>query len=137
MATLLHRFSSAAMLRGDLTRCRELAEESLALHRRVGRYPKGEAQALGSLAVAARAEGDYAQALELLQESCDLVEEVGFRWWHSGMLATMAQTYLDIGRLDEARASARAALTLSEAMHDRRGIHLRARPARGSQCSQW
>ena len=120
VATLLHRFSNTAMRRGDWPRVRELAEESLALHRRVGN-PKGEAQALGSLAAAARAEGDPERALELLRESCELADSVGFSWWHSGMLATMAQIQLELGRLDEARAAARQALTLSRAMHDRRG----------------
>jgi predicted ATPase/class 3 adenylate cyclase len=121
VATLLHRFSNTAIRRGDWPRVRELAEESLALHRRVGN-PKGEAQALGSLAAAARAEGDPERALELLRESCELADSVGFRWWHSGMLATMAQIQLELGRLDEAKTSVRKALAQSHAMHDRRGV---------------
>jgi predicted ATPase/class 3 adenylate cyclase len=122
VATLLHRFSVTAMRRGDWPRVRELAEESLALHRGVGRFPKGEAQALGSLAAAMHAEGDPERALELLRESSELADSVGFRWWHSGMLATMAQIQLELGTLDEAKTSARKALAQSHAMHDRRGV---------------
>ena len=47
VAILLHRFSNTAIRRNDRGRVRELAEESLAGHRRAGGWPKGEAQALG------------------------------------------------------------------------------------------
>ncbi len=72
VAILLHRFSNTAMRRDDPGRVRELAEESLAGHRLSGGWPKGESQALGSLAWVARAEGHPERALELLRESCAL-----------------------------------------------------------------
>ena len=68
---------------------RELAEESLDGHRRSGGFPKGEAQALGSLAWVARMEGELERALELLRESRALCEQAGFRWWLAGMLANI------------------------------------------------
>ncbi len=121
VATLLHRFSSTAMRRDDPGRVRELAEESLAGHRRGGGWPKGEAQALGSLAWVARAEGHPERALELLRESCALADEAGFRWWLSGMLANAGLVSMEVGSIADARASVEQALGLSHAMHDRRG----------------
>jgi predicted ATPase/class 3 adenylate cyclase len=122
VAVLLHRFSNTAMRRGDVGRVRELAEESLAGHRRSGGFPKGEAQALGSLAWVARRDGDLEGALELMHESCTLCEPIGFRWWLSGMLANIGLVSLELGRFDDARSYARQALTHSNAMHDRRGL---------------
>jgi len=122
VATLLHRLSNTAIRRGDWARAQCLAEESLALHRSGGGYPKGEAQALGSLAAVARTEGDLDRTLELLNESVDLAESAGFRWWLSGMLAQIGEVSLELGNVDEARASVQRALSLSSAMHDRRGI---------------
>ncbi len=68
IAILLHRFSNTAIRRGDVA-LREFAEESLDAHHRAGSFPKGEAQALSSLAWVARQEGDLERALELLGES--------------------------------------------------------------------
>jgi predicted ATPase/class 3 adenylate cyclase len=121
VATLLHRFSNTAMRRGDPRRARELAEESLAGHRRSGGFPKGEAQALGSLAWVARVEGDPERAIELMRESCALSDAAGFRWWLAGMLANIGVVSIELERLDDARASVQQALAISHAMHDRRG----------------
>ena len=122
VAILLHRFSNTAMKRGDWVRVRELAEESLAGHRKSGGFPKGEAQALGSLAAVARVEGDLERALELLRESRTLAEQAGFRWWVAGMLANIGEVSLELGRPDEARESVCDALRITQAMHDRRGL---------------
>ena len=134
-AILLHRLSNTAMRRGDMERVRELAEESLAGHRRAGRFPKGEAQALDSLAWVAQREGDLERALELLQESS--------RPGDRGRLPLVAGGHARQHRRRSARARAARrcagqrgqALALSSAMHDRRA-GLRARPAgrdRGSR----
>jgi predicted ATPase/class 3 adenylate cyclase len=122
VAILLHRFSNTAMKRGDWPRVRELAEESLAGHRRGGGFPKGEAQALGALAAVARHDGDLQRGLELLRESCKNAEQAGFRWWQAGMLANVGEVLLELGRLDEAVANVRQALRFTHAMHDRRGV---------------
>ncbi|HEU0304830.1 MAG TPA: adenylate/guanylate cyclase domain-containing protein [Gaiellaceae bacterium] len=121
VATLLHRFSHTGMRRNDVARVRELAEESLAGHRRAGGFAKGEAQALGSLAWAALREGDHERSLELLHESCALAGEAGFRWWQAGMLTNIGVVSIELGRIDDARESVRQALAISRGMHDRRG----------------
>ncbi len=79
-----------------------LAEESLAGHRRDG-FRKGETQALTSLAEVARAEGDLEGALALLLESRPIAEEVGFRWWLSGVVARIGAVSLELGKLEDAR----------------------------------
>jgi tetratricopeptide (TPR) repeat protein len=99
---------------------RSLAEESLAGHRKAG-FPKGEAQALTSLAEVEEAEGNPERALELLDEARRLSEEVGFRWWQAGALARMGRTLIAMGRLDEAGQRTRGALAISSSMHDRPG----------------
>ena len=122
VAILLHRFSNTAIRRGDVASVRQFAEESLAAHHRAGSFPKGEAQALSSLAWVARQEGDPERALELLSESGRLCEEVGFRWWFSGTLANSGEVLWELGRLDEAGSSVQRALTMSSAMNDRFGV---------------
>ena len=122
VAVLLHRFSNTAIRRGDVARVRELAEQSLAAHRRAGPFPKGEAQALSSLAWVARHEGDFERALELLSESGRLSDEDGFRWWRTGVLAQSGEVLAELGRLDEARASVTQALVMSRTMNDRFGV---------------
>jgi predicted ATPase/class 3 adenylate cyclase len=121
-AILLHRFSNTAMKRGEWPRVRELAEASLEGHRRSGGFPRGECQAVGALAAVARVDGDLGGALDLLYESCALAEQAGFRWWQAGMLANVGEVLLELGRLDEARASVRDALAMTHTMNDRRGI---------------
>jgi tetratricopeptide (TPR) repeat protein len=113
--------SHVAIGRGDFQLARALAEESLAGHRAAG-FPKGEAQALTSLAIAARAEGDLQGALELLDESRRIVESIGFRWWLTGVLAITAEVFLELGRLEDARRSAQQALSFSQPMRDRRAV---------------
>jgi tetratricopeptide (TPR) repeat protein len=122
VASALHRLSFVAMRRNDAARAGELAADSLAGHRRSGGFPKGETQALGTLAWAARHEGDRERALELLSESCELGEVAGFSWWVAGMRANIGLVSLELGRIDDARISASQALSISHAMHDRRGI---------------
>ncbi len=122
LAILLHRFSFGALQRGDTRRARELAEESLAGHRRAGPFPKGEAQPLTSLAWVEQQEGDLERALELLREARSQAAEGLFRWWEAGTLANIGALSLQLGRFDDARASTCEALSLSAAMHDRRGI---------------
>ena len=107
VAVLLHRMSHIAIARRDFPLVRTLAEESLEGHRAAG-FPKGEAQALSSLAVAARAEGDLEGALELLHESGRIAQAVGFRWWLAGVLANIGAVSLELGRLGDARRSAHA-----------------------------
>jgi predicted ATPase/class 3 adenylate cyclase len=122
VAILLHRLSNTAIKRGDPRLVRELAEASLDGHRRAGHFPKGEAQALTSLAWVAQQEGDLEGALELLHEARAKAAEAGFRWWEAGTLANIGALSLQLGKLDDARTSTREALSISTAMRDRRGV---------------
>jgi predicted ATPase len=122
VAILLHRLSNTAMRRGDTDLARELAEKSLEGHRRAGSFPKGEAQALTSLAWVAQQEGDLELALELLREARTQAAEAGFRWWEAGTLANIGAVSVQLGRLDDAGSSTAEALAISRTMHDRRGM---------------
>jgi predicted ATPase/class 3 adenylate cyclase len=122
VAVLQHRLADMARrLRGDLAGARALAEASLATHRRNG-FRKGEAQVLTALADVELAEGGREQALELLYESARISEEIGFRWWLSGVRARIGGTCLALGRLEEAAANTREALAISAPIRDRRAI---------------
>jgi predicted ATPase len=122
VAVLLHRLSHTSLIRGDIERGRKLAEASLEGHRRAGPFPKGETQALTSLAWAAHLEGDPQDALELLAEARAQAALAGFRWWEAGTLANSGAIALGVGKLDDAATSVREALSLSHPMHDRAGI---------------
>ena len=122
VAILLHRLADMSIaLRGDLTRGRFLAEESLAGHRRTG-FRKGEAHALTTLATIARADGDLEGVLELLQDAERITEETNFRWWQSGVLAKIGAVSLELGRIEDARRSAQEAARLSRTMNDRKAL---------------
>ena len=97
------------------------------------RLPEGEAHVLTTLAAIARAEGDLESALELLHEARPIAEETHFRWWLSGVLATIAAVSLELGQLDDAGQSARRALELSGRYERPEGLRLRAQPARRDQ----
>jgi predicted ATPase/class 3 adenylate cyclase len=122
VAVLLHRLSHTSLIRGNIQRGRKLSEASLEGHRRAGPFPKGETQALTSLAWAAHLEGDPEHALELLAEARAQAALAGFRWWEAGTLANSGAITLGMGRLDDAASSVREALSLSHPMHDRRGV---------------
>ena len=119
---LLHRLSHTSLIRGDVEQGRKLSEASLEGHRRAGPFPKGETQALTSLAWAAHLDGDPEHALELLVEARAQAALAGFRWWEAGTLANSGGIALGLGKLDEAASSVREALLLSHPMHDRRGV---------------
>jgi predicted ATPase/class 3 adenylate cyclase len=121
VAILLQRLAHAAVRRGDLPRARALAEESRDGFRRVG-HRRGEVYVAWNLAEIARAEGDLDGALELLHESRRASEETGFQWWLAGMHANIGAVSLELGRIEDARRSAREALALSRLMHDRKAL---------------
>ena len=121
VATLLHRLSTTAMRRGITPRSRTRRGEPRGPSSR--RYfPKGEAQALTSLAWVAQQEDDLVGALELLREARAKAAEGRFRWWEAGTLTNIGAVSLQLGKLDDARSSTLDALSISSAMHDRRGV---------------
>ncbi len=77
---------------------------------------------LTALADVELAEGRREQALELLYESGRIAEEIGFRWWLSGVRARIGGTCLALGRLEEAAANTREALSISASIRDRRAL---------------
>jgi predicted ATPase len=122
VAVLQHRLADIARrLHGDLGSARALAEASLATHRRNG-FRKGEAQVLTALADIELADGRREEALELLYESGRIADEIGFRWWLSGVRARIGGACLGLGRLEEAAVSTRDALSISSSIRDRRGV---------------
>jgi ATP/maltotriose-dependent transcriptional regulator MalT len=120
-AILMQRLANVAFVCGDLERARGLAEEGLEIHRRIG-FRKGEVYPFKTFADIARAEGDHERELAHLEESRRVAEEVEFRWWLAGMLARIAVASLDLGRVDDARRSARRALELSQEMYDHKAV---------------
>jgi tetratricopeptide (TPR) repeat protein len=105
----------------DLTAAEPLLEESLALFRRTGSR-RGEAEAIGSLGHLAKDDGDVARALELYEQSAELVAPPGFTWWQLNMLGAIAECELDLGRVVEAEAPARESLAPAGEINDRQGI---------------
>lgn len=85
VAIALHRLSVSAFRRGNMQRCRSLADRSLAIHERIG-FVKGELQVLGTLGSLERKGGHPERALPLLGRSAALAAEVGFHWWQAGTL---------------------------------------------------
>jgi predicted ATPase/class 3 adenylate cyclase len=117
------RFSSTAS-RTLPDGCRDWVRHwpaSLATHRRNG-FRKGEAQVLTALADIELADGRREEALELLYESGRIADEIGFRWWLSGVRARIGGACLGLGRLEEAAVSTRDALSISSSIRDRRGV---------------
>ena len=92
--------------------------ESLEYFRRTG-SARGETEVIGGLGYVARDEGDIPAALALFSRAAELAGEIGFTWWEVGMLAALADTLLELGRLDEAEAAARRQLELAWAIGER------------------
>jgi predicted ATPase len=111
---LLFRLANNAFYRKDYQRAAALAEESLALHRRLENVA-GEAQAVALMGELAHAQGDPLRGAELIERSAYLAGQVGFTWWRSRMLRKLVDCLLELGRVDEAEAHGRESLTL---MHD-------------------
>jgi predicted ATPase len=117
-ATIDHRLSISALLRGDLDTARERVERSYEIHRR-NAYAFGLAETRGTLGAIVREEGDATSARELLHESADFAREANVPWWESGARAELACLSLDAGLVDEGEEHARAALAIADMLRDR------------------
>jgi predicted ATPase/class 3 adenylate cyclase len=116
-ARMLHRCALNAMRRGELELATELAEQSLALHVKVGnRF--GEAEGLAALGAVARDRGDDERAFELMERSASITRELRIHWWVMGMLLELAQLDLRAGRIIDAERRAREALGMATEMRD-------------------
>jgi len=120
-AVALHRLALMSIRRGDRTRARDLAAESLALARRIP-FPKLEPQALGTLGNVAWADGDREHALAILLRAAELAEDVGFAWWHAGILQNLAAFGTELGRLDDAERWAQQSLEIARSIEARHRV---------------
>jgi len=81
----------------------EAYDKALEIFRRIG-HRRGEAIMLGAQADCAHAEGKYAEARSLCQESLILFRELDVRWWVLQTLRQSANVALTAGDHAEARA---------------------------------
>ena len=116
----LHRVAAHAVRRGDDARARQLADESLAGHRRSG-FKKGEASILSLLGDLEHRAGEPERALGFYERSTALARETGFTWWEKNTLFAQAVAYLTLGRPDDAVERLLSALELARRMGDRVG----------------
>jgi predicted ATPase/class 3 adenylate cyclase len=117
----LHRLAVLAVWRKDFVGGSRLAEESLAVARRLA-FPKLEAQALGTLGDIAWEDGDREAALDLLLRSAELAEHVGFGWWEAGVLISLAEHGAELGRLDDAERWALRATQIGHSISGREAV---------------
>jgi tetratricopeptide (TPR) repeat protein len=119
VAILLHRLGISSMrFEGDLSRSRELMEESLRIHRELGSL-RGESEAIGGLGYVEMEEGNLAEAAELFAQAAEMARGVGFTWWEVGMLAGLSEALIELDRLDEAEEAVRRHLRLARGIDDR------------------
>ncbi|HEV8573157.1 MAG TPA: hypothetical protein VGR43_00470, partial [Dehalococcoidia bacterium] len=131
---LLERLCTSALLEGDLTRARALAEESQSLSERTG-FKKAEAQALTRLGDIALADGEHERGLELLERGAALAGQVGFRWYQAMVLLSLADHTCALGRREDAERWAHQSLVLGHRIGERQvtvySLALLARAAAG------
>jgi predicted ATPase len=116
----LQRVAVHALMRGDDARAQQLADESLAGHRRTG-FRKGEGSIGSLLGDLARRAGEPERALGLYERSGELAREAGFTWWEKHALNSQALAYFALGRPKQAAERLRSALELARQMGDRVG----------------
>jgi len=119
IGVLLHRLGiSTLTVRKDPAAARALLEESREHYRRAGSR-SGESEVVGALGYVARDEGDNEAALELFTRSAELAAETGFVSWEIGQLAAVAESLIELDRVDEAVPVARRHLELARELGDR------------------
>jgi predicted ATPase len=121
VAAMLLRLGMSAFYREDTQRAGELAAESLALSRDVG-YGPAESQALGLAGEVEHAKGNLEAGAELIEQSANLADEIGFPWWRSRMLRKLVDCLLELGRTGEAEVAAQESLRLMNEIGDRQMI---------------
>jgi predicted ATPase/class 3 adenylate cyclase len=129
---LLERLARSELVRGDTARARALAEESRELLRRA-RFPKGELLTLDVLGEVEFAEGNHDRGIELIRQSVNLSVEIGWDWWTSRALLTLADKAALLSRWDDAERYAHDAVTRGHRIGERQvlvfGLALLARVA--------
>lgn len=115
---LLHRIAHAALYAGDIERGVRLARQALEFDRQHDR-PHDEAAALGVLSTAAFMQGDTAEGTRLGYESAAVAESVGFTWWKSVALITVAEHLFAADDPESACSALAVGLEASAAVDDR------------------
>ena len=118
VAHLLARVAGDAARRGDETRARRLAEESLRMNQEIG-SPSGEAFVYSILARAAGTAGRFEEAIELSRRAADAARSVGFAWVAVHSLYEVVTYSAELGRIVEAEADGLEALRRAEEIGDR------------------
>jgi predicted ATPase/class 3 adenylate cyclase len=100
---------------GDVPAARSIAEQALELHRRLD-DPRGAAQDLNVLCVAAIEEGELERAQQLAEESLALFRQAGDEHNTVAATRTLAFTYHSHGDLERARALHESNLSQAQAL---------------------
>jgi tetratricopeptide (TPR) repeat protein len=119
VSNLRFRIGANAVNSGDEKTGWPLIETALEEFRRAG-LPFREAQALTYLAWKAQMEGDLELAVRLYSESAGIVHSLGWQWWETYTLTSLAELERQRGNLEAAARHARDALTIGLAISDRR-----------------
>jgi predicted ATPase len=118
VAELLHRLAHDALRTGDLSRARELAEQSRTLHAASGSR-KAEAAAISTLGEVEFDEGNHDRGLELMLEGARLAAEKGDGWWAAGTYVGLGERAALLGRWDDVEAWAREAVAEAHRIGER------------------
>jgi predicted ATPase/DNA-binding XRE family transcriptional regulator len=115
---VLNGAGSLAAEIGDLDAALRYHEEGLSLRQVLGDR-QGEADILHNMALTARCQGNYAQALTWLEESLQIVVEQGKSADDDVMgLTNIGITYFDMANLEQARSWLGRALAAAQQQHD-------------------
>ena len=115
---VLNGAGSLAAEIGDLDAALRYHEEGLSLRQALGDR-QGEADILHNMALTARCQGHYAQALAWLEESLQIVAELGKSADDDVMgLTNIGITYFDMANLEQARSWLGRALAAAQQQHD-------------------
>jgi tetratricopeptide (TPR) repeat protein len=105
----------------DLARARELLEASLETCQRLPDL-KLEGDALRVLGIVERREGNTGRALELYEQSIELLARIGHTWVLTHVLGDSAELLHELGETARAEERVREGLRLSHALVDRQSI---------------
>jgi predicted ATPase/DNA-binding SARP family transcriptional activator len=122
-ATALHEAALLARIQLDFTRAQALAEEGVALSRRLG-DESGVSRSLNALTAIAGFRGDWEKARTLSAESHELALSAGDERTAAFALFNLADAALFLGRFADARKASADALQLFRRIHHAEGIAL-------------
>ena len=121
VAVVRHRLSVCALVDDDPVRARALLEASLETCHRLP-DPKLEGDALRVLGIVERREGNTRRALELYEQSIELLERIGHTWVLTHVLGDSAELLHELGETARAEERVREGLRLSHELVDRQSI---------------